>query len=317
MLATARFCSLQLANPTRILLTYQVYTNFGVFTLMKIKLLLSIFLGLSWLFMAEAAAQIDSSSNESALRPEEVSVTHWSTNLKLFVTQESYGWDKNAFDDAVLDTSKLVISRAAVYGALSLATSYSTRGFENEWNIALGKLTNHDDLMVIDLGIGAVFGSISKTTVSNQVTSISYYSNSPGNPLKQGTAAYTYSIQGSYVGATIPLLLEWRYGMKPVSLNGHIGILYRIASVTVDRKLSANGFPQDYDVSMNEGRFTYFNDYDLTENFDRKASQLIIAAIPSVGISARLPFTAVDRGYGVIVGADFGMATRLYIAISY
>ena len=284
---------------------------------MKIKLLLSTFLGLSWLFTVEAAAQIDSSTNESTLQPKEATVTHWSTNLKLFISQESYGWDKNAFDDAVLDTSKLVISRATVYGAIALATSFSTRGFENEWNIALGKLTSHDDLMVIDLGIGGVFGSIPKTSVSNQVASISYYSNSPGNPLKQGTATYSYSINGSYVGATIPLVLEWRYGIKPISLNGRIGILYRIASVTVDRKLSANGFPQDYDVSMNEGRFAYFNDYDLTEDFNRKASQLVIAAIPCFGISARLPFTSVDEGYGLIVGADFGVATRLYVALSY
>ena len=284
---------------------------------MKIKSFLSIVLGLSWLFMVEAAAQTDSSINKSTLQPEEATVTHWSTNLKLFVSQESYGWDKNAFDDAVLDTSKLVISRATVYEAITLATSFSTRGFENEWNIALGKLTGHDDLLVLDLGIGGVFGSIPKTAVSNQIASISYYSNSPGNPLKQGTATYTYSIQGSYVGATIPLVMEWRYGIKPISLNGRIGILYRIASVTVDRKLSADGFPQDYDVSMNEGRFAYFNDNNLTENFSRKASQLIIAALPCFGISARLPFTSVDKGYGLIVGADFGIATRLYAAISY
>ncbi len=278
---------------------------------MKIKLLLCIFTLLSWSITEEASAQTDSVAGDVT------SVTHWSNNLKLFVSEESYGWDKNAFDDAVLDTSKLVISRAVVYGAVTLATSYSTRGFENEWNIALGKLTSRDDLMVLDLGIGGVFGAIPKAVISDQVASISYYSNSPGNPLKQGTATYTYSIQGSYVGATIPLVLEWRYGMKPISLNGRLGILYRIASVTVDRKLSANGFPQDYDVPLNEGRFTYFNDYDLTENFNRKASQLIIAAIPCVGISARLPLTSVDKGYGLIVGADFGTATRLYIAVSY
>ena len=284
---------------------------------MKIKLLLSICVGLSWLFMVEAAAQIDSSLTKSTLLPEEAAVTHWSTNVKLFVSQESYSWDKNAFDDAVLDTSKLVISRATVYGAITLAPSVSTRGFENEWNIALGKLTSRDDLMVLDLGIGGVFGSIAKTVVSDQVASISYYSNSPGNPLKQGTAAYTYSISGSYVGATIPLVLEWRYGVKPISLNGRIGILYRIASVSVDRKLSVNGFPQDYNVAMNEGRFSYFNDYDLSENFNRKVSQLVIAAIPCFGLSARLPFTSADEGYGLIVGADFGTATRLYFAISY
>jgi hypothetical protein len=284
---------------------------------MKIKSLLSIVLGLNWLFMVEAAAQTDSSINKSILPPEEATVTHWSTNLKLFVSQESYGWDKNAFDDAVLDTSKLAISRSTVYEAITLATSFSTRGFENEWNIALGKLTSHDDLLVLDLGIGGVFGSIPKTAVSNQIASISYYSNSPGNPLKQGAATYTYSIQGSYVGATIPLVMEWRYGIKPISLNGRIGILYRIASVTVDRKLSADGFPQDYDVSMNEGRFAYFNDYNLTENFSRKASQLIIAALPCFGISARLPFTSADKGYGLIVGADFGIAARLYVGVSY
>ncbi|MGA9408614.1 MAG: hypothetical protein WBW71_15885 [Bacteroidota bacterium] len=278
---------------------------------MKITLLVAIFVGLSSLLINRVQAQSDSSTAEA------ITVTQWSNNLKVFVGQESYAWDKNAFDDAVLDTSKLVISRATVYEAITLATSYSTRGFENEWNIALGKLTQQDDLMVLDLGIGGVFGSIPKSVLSNQIASISYYSNSPGNPLRQGTATYTYSISGSYVGATIPLMLEWRYGMKPISLNGRLGILYRIASVTVDRKLSADGFPQDYDVSMNEGRFTYFNDNDLTENFNRKASQLIIAAIPCVGVSARLPFSSIDQGYGIILGADFGTATRLYIAISY
>jgi len=278
---------------------------------MKNKLFILLFIGLRWLCAEGVSAHTDSLTGDAA------TVTHWSTNLKLFVSQESYSWDQNAFDDAVLDTSKLVISRASVYGAITLRNSYSTRGFENEWNIALGKLTDHDDLMVLDLGIGGVFGSISKTSESNQVASISYYSNSPGNPLKQGTATYTYSIDGSYVGATIPLLLEWRYGMKSISLNARLGILYGIASVTVDRKLSANGFPQDYDVTANEGRFTYFNDRDLTENFNRKVSQLIIAAMPCIGISARLPFTSVDHGYGLIVGADVGSAARLYMAISY
>jgi len=274
---------------------------------MRTVLFLSLFVCLHSL----TSAQTDS------LGGGEASVTHWSTSLKVFTSQESYGWDKNAFDDPVLDTSKLVISRATVYEAITLATAYSTRGFENEWNIALGKLTDRDDLMVLDLGIGGVFGSIPKTAVSDQIVPISYYSSSQGNPLKQGTAQYTYSISGSYAGATIPLALEWRYGLTPISLNTRLGILYRIASVTVDRKLSASGFPGDYDVSLNEGRFTYFNDHDLTESFSRKASQLIISAAPCIGISARLPFTSVDEGYGLIVGADFGMATRLYLAISY
>jgi hypothetical protein len=278
---------------------------------MKIKLLLVLFVCLSVFLVNGASAQTDS------LAGEVTTVTHWSTNLKVFASSESYSWDINSFDDAVLDTSKLVISRANVYQAISLATSFSTRGFENEWNIPLGKLTSHDDLMVIDLGIGGVFGSIPKTVVSNQVASISYYSNSPGNPLKQGTATYTYSINGSYVGATIPLVVEWRYGIKPISLNARLGMVYRIASVTVDRKFSANGFPQDYDVALNEGRFTYFNDNDLTESFNRKTSQLIIEALPCFGISARLPFTSVDEGYGLIMGVDFGGATRLYAAISY
>ena len=108
--------------------------------------------------------------------------------------------------------------------------------------------------------------------------------------------------------------------MKPVSLNGRVGMLYRIASVTANRRLSANGFPQDYDVSMNEGRFAYFDDNEMTESFDRKISQLVIAAIPSVGISARLPLTSQTgngEGAGIIVGADIGAATRLYIAVSY
>ena len=191
---------------------------------------------------------------------------------------------------------------------------------EHEWNIALGNLTHDDDLGVLDLGIGGLFGAIPKTGVSNQVVPISYYSSASGHPLKQGTATYTYSIQGSYVGATIPLMLEWRYGMKPVSLNGRVGMLYRIASVTANRRLSANGFPQDYDVSMNEGRFAYFDDNEMTESFDRKISQLVIAAIPSVGISARLPLTSQTgngEGAGIIVGADIGAATRLYIAVSY
>lgn len=284
---------------------------------MKLQALLLTLLALSWLFIVEAAAQSDSSNTESSSRPDDAAITHWSNSLKLFVSRESYAWDKNAFDDPVLDTSKLVISRASVYEEITLATSFSTRGFENEWNIALGKLTRRDDLVVLDLGIGAVFGSIPKTLISNQTASISYYSNVAGNPLRQGTATYAYSINGSYVGATIPLLLEWRYGMKPVSLNGRLGILYRIASVSVDRKLTADGFPQDYDVSMNEGRFTYFDDNELTETFNRRVSQLIIEAIPCVGVSARLPFTSTDKGYGLIIGADIGTATRLYIAISY
>jgi hypothetical protein len=170
-----------------------VNTNLGRLKLVKTKLFLSIFVGLSWSLTEGVLAQSDSLTGEVA------TVTHWSTNLRLFESHDSYSWDFNAFDDPVLDTSNLVISRASLYEAITLATSFSTRGFENEWNIALGKLTNRDDLIVLDIGIGGVFGSIPKTMVSNQVASISYYSNSPGNPLKQGTATYTYSIDGSYV----------------------------------------------------------------------------------------------------------------------
>ena len=270
--------------------------------------------------MVEATAQIDSSISESTSRPEVVTITHWSRNAKLFWSHESADWKNNSFDDAELDTSKLVITRGTIYNMITLPTTFSTYGFENEWSIALGSLTSGDDLVTLDLGIGGVYGAIPKTGVSNQVVPISYYSTSSGHPLKQGTATYAYSIHGSYVAANIPLMLEWRYGMKSISLNVRVGMQYRIASVTADRSFSASGFPQDYDVSRNEGRFTYFNDYEMTESFDHKISQLLFAAIPCVGISTRLPlssWTGTDEGYGIIVGADFGAATRLYIAVSY
>ena len=288
--------------------------------LMKIKLLLSILVALSWLFIVEATAQIDSSIGDSTSRPTVVTITHWSRDAKLFWSQGSGNWDNSSFDDAELDTSKLVVSRAILYGKFGLSTSFSTYGFENEWSIAFGNLTHGDDLVVLDLGIGGLYGAVPETGVLNQVVPISYYSTSSGHPLKQGTATYAYSIHGSYVGATIPLTLEWRYGLKPISLNVRVGMLYRIAYVTAERRFSANGFPQDYDVSRNEGRFAYFNDNEMTESFDHKISQLFFAAIPFVGISTRLPLTSqtdIDEGYGIIVGADFGAATRLYIAVSY
>ncbi len=285
---------------------------------MRRRLLLSILAGV--LTLAEATAQTDSSIYQSGSSAAPVTVTHWSNSVKLFWSHESANWDKNSFDDAELDTSKMVLSRAQVYELVTLPTSFSTYGLENEWNIALGSLTNGDDLVVLDLGFGLLRGAIPKTGVSNQVATFSYYSTSSGHPLQQGTASYTYSIQGSYIGATIPLMLEWRYGMKLMSLDGRVGMLYRIASVTADRKLSANGFPQDYDAAMNEGRFTYFNDVNLTESFDHKISELVIAAIPSFGISMRIPLTHQPNnsgGAGIIVGADFGTATRIYFAVSY
>lgn len=286
---------------------------------MKIRFLLSILACLTWLVVLEAKAQIDSSIGEPTSRPKAVAITHWSRAAKFFWSHETGNWDNSSFDDAELDTSKLVIPRATIYGTIALSTSFSTYGFENEWSIALGTLTSDDDVLALDLGIGGMYGTIAKSGVSNQVVPISYYSTSSGHPL-QGTATYSYSIHGSYVGASIPLMLEWRYGMKPVSLNVRVGVLYRIASVTADRSFSANGFPQDYDVSRNEGRFTYFNDYKMTESFDHKISQLFFAAVPSAGISMRLPLTSqagTDEGYGIIVGADFGATTRLYIAVSY
>ena len=287
---------------------------------MKIKLLLSILFGLSCLITDEAAAQIDSSISETISRSKIAALTHWSRDTKLFRSQESADWKNNTFDDSELDTSKLVITRGTIYNTVTLPTSFSTYGFENEWSVALGSLTRGDDLVVLDLGIGGVYGAIPKTGVSNQLVPISYYSTSSGNPLKQGTATYAYSIKGTYAAANIPLMLEWRYGLKSVSLNVRVGILYRIASVTADRSFSANEFPQDYDVSRNEGRFTYFNDSKMTESFDHKISQILFAAIPCIGISTRLPLSSqidTDEGYGIIVGADFGAATRLYIALSY
>jgi hypothetical protein len=287
---------------------------------MKTKLLLSILVGLSWLFTAEATAQIDSSTGEPISRPMVVTTTHWSRDAKLYWSHEAGNWDNSSFADAELDTSRLVVPRAAFYGMFPLSTSLSTYGFEIEWSIAFGTLIHDDDLLVLNLGIGGLRGVVPETMVSNQVAQISYYSTLSGNPPKQGTATYAYSIRGTYAAANIPLMLEWRYGMKPISLNVRVGILYRIASVTADRKFSATGFPQDYDVSRNKGRFTYFNDNEMTESFDHKISQLFFAAIPFVGISTRLPLTSqtdIDEGYGIIVGADFGAATRLYIAVSY
>ena len=187
-----------------------LFTHKPLRDLMKIELLLSILVGMIWLLPVEAKAQQDSSRSESSPLPAAVTVTHWSRNVELFWSHESVTWDKNSFDDAVLDTSKLVISRAALYEIVALSRSFSTYGLEHEWNIALGNLTHDDDLVVLDLGIGGLFGAIPKTGVSNQVVPISYYSSASGHPLKQGTATYTYSIQGSYVGATIPLMLEWR-----------------------------------------------------------------------------------------------------------
>lgn len=270
--------------------------------------------------MVGATAQIDSSIGDSASRPKVVTITHWSRAAKLFWSHEPAIWDNSSFADAELDTSKLVVPRATFYGMFPLSTSFSTYGFENEWSIAFGNLTHDDDLLVLDLGIGGLYGAVPETRVSNQVVAISYYSTSSGQPLKQGTVTYSYSIRGTYVAANIPLMLEWRYGIKPISLNVRVGILYRIAYVTADRKFSANGFPQDYDVSRNEGRFTYFNNHEMTESFDHKISQLFFAALPCIGISTRLPLTSqmgADEGYGIIVGADFGAAPRLYIAVSY
>ena len=287
---------------------------------MKIRFLLSILACLTWLAVVKAKAQIDSSIGESPSRPKAIAITHWSSAAKFFWSRETGNWDNSSFDDAELDTSKLVIPRATIYGTIALSTSFTTFGFENEWSIALGSLTTDDDVVALDLGIGGLFGSIAQTGVSGQPVPISYYSTSPSHLFKQGTATYAYSIHGSYVGASIPLMLEWRYGVRPVSLNVRVGMLYRIASVTADRSLSVNGFPQDYDVSMNEGRFSYFYDSQMKESFDRKISQLFFAAIPSVGLSARLPMTSqagTDEGYGLIVGADFGATTRLYIAVSY
>jgi hypothetical protein len=288
--------------------------------LMKKILPFSVIAVSTLLLSAGAWAQQDTGAVASGPRLIAESVTHWSSNVKIFWSHETATWDKNSFDDAVLDTSKLVISRAQVYELVTLSRTFSTYGIENEWNIALGNLTKNDDLLVLDLGFGLLRGSIPKTEVPNHVAAISYYGTGVGHPLEQGTANYTYGIQGSYVGASIPLMVEWRYGMKPVSLNGRLGILYRIASVTVERKLLANGFPQDYDVSMNEGRLAFFNDQEMTEYFNHKISQLVISAIPCVGISMRLPLTSrteTSEGAGVIVGADIGTSTRLYVAVSY
>jgi hypothetical protein len=58
----------------------------------------------------------------------------------------------------------------------------------------------------------------------------------------------------------------------------------------------------------------------MTESFDHKISSILFAAIPCIGISTRLPLASqagTDEGYGIIVGADFGTTTRLYVAVSY
>ena len=285
---------------------------------MKRKLLLAIFVGL--MPAGAAMAQMDSTLDHSGSQTSAVTFTHWSNSVKLFWSHEKANWDKNSFDDAVLDTSRLVISRAQAYELLSLSTSFSTYGLENEWNVALGKLTEGDDLVLLDLGFGLLRGAIPKTQVAGQITSLSYISSGSGHPLRAGSANYSYSIQGTYVGVTVPLMVEWRYGLNPVSLNARVGMLYRIDSVSVDRKLSASGFPQDYDAALNDGRFDFFDGNTLTENYHQKVSELVIAAIPAFGVSARLPLTSQagkSGGPGMIIGADFGLSTRVYLAFSY
>ena len=287
---------------------------------MKIALLLSILVGLSWVHTPEATAQTDSVVIEPILPNEMVIRTHWTRNAKLFRSQESGNWDNTTFADAQLDTSKLVVPYAILYGAYALPTSFSSYGFENEWSFPLGNLSKNDDFLVLDLGIGGVYGTVPTTGISSQAVPIRYYGTASGNTLNQGTATYTYSIRGTYVAASIPLMLEWRHGMKPVSVNVRVGILYRLAHVTAEHKFLANGFPADYDISKNEGRFTYFNDNERTESFDHKISQLLFEAQPCIGLSIRLPlssWTGTDEGYGIIVGADFGAISRLYLAVSY
>ena len=288
--------------------------------LMKIALLLPILVGVNWMNTPEATAQSDSAAIQRAFSSEMVIRTHWTRNAKFSLSQESGNWEKTIFAAAQLDTSKLVVPYTTLYGTYSLQTSFSSYGFENEWSFHLGSLTKDDDFLVLNLGIGGVYGTIPKTGISNQAVTIRYYGTSSGNTLKQGTAGYTYSVGGTYSAASVPLTLEWRYGMKPVSLNVRVGIIYRLASVTAEHKFLANGFPADYDVTRNEGRFTYFKDNDLTESFDLKVTQLLFDALPFAGLSTRLPLTSwagTDDGYGIIVGADFGAMTRLYFALSY
>ena len=287
---------------------------------MKIAPLLSILVVMSWANMAKATAQTDSMITEQTSTPGIVIRTHWTRNVKFFRTQESGNWDNTTFADTELDTSKLVVPSATLYGALTLPTSFPSYGFENEWSIPLGNLTKEDDFLFLILGIGGVYGTIPETRISNQTVPIRYYGTASGNTLNQGTATYTYTIRGAYAAASIPLMLEWRYGMKPVSLNVRVGILYRLASVTAEHKFLADGFPADYDVSRNEGRFTYFKGNELTESFEHKISHLLFQALPCFGVSTRLPLSSwngTDEGYGIIVGADFGAATRLFIAVSY
>ena len=287
---------------------------------MKIALLLVVLAGMGWMNTPEATAQTDSVAAQPTSPSEMVIRTHWTRNAKISLSQESGNWDKTIFADPELDTSKIVVPYTTLYGTYSLQTSFSSYGFENEWGVPLGNLTKDDDFLVLNLGIGGVYGTIPKTGISNQAVTIRYYGTSSGNILKQGTATYTYSIRGTYAAASIPLSLEWRYGLKPVSLNVRVGIIYRLASVTAEDKFLANGFPADYDVSRNEGRFTYFKDSELTESFDHKISNLLFDALPFAGLSARLPLSSwagTDEGYGIIVGADFGAMTRFYIALSY
>ena len=287
---------------------------------MKIASLVVVLGGMIWMSTSQATAQTDSVAIQPASPSEMVIRTHWTLNLKFFLSRESGNWDRTIFADSELDTSKLVVPYRTLYGAYSLQTSFSSYGFENEWSFHLGNLTNDDDFLVLSLGIGGVYGTIPKAGISNQTVALSYYGTSSGNSLKQGTATYSYSIRGTYTAGSVPLTLEWRYGQKPVSLNVRVGIIYRLASVTAEHKFSANGFPADYDISRNEGRFTYFTDNDLTESFDHKVSQLLFDALPFAGLSVRLPLSSwvgTDEGYGIIIGADFGTMTRLYVALSY
>lgn len=288
--------------------------------LMKIILLLIVLAGMIWMSTPEATAQSDSVAIEPTSSSEMVMRTHWTRSTKFSLSQETGNWEKTIFADSQLDTSKLVVPYTTLYGTYSLQTSFPSYGFENEWSFHLGNLTKDDDFLALNLGIGGVYGTIPKTGISNQAVTIRYYGTSSGTTLKQGTATYTYDIRGTYAAGSVPLTLEWRYGMKAVSLNVRVGIIYRLASVTAEHKFFANGFPADYDVSKNEGRFTYFNDNDLTESFDHKVSKLLFDALPFAGLSTRLPLTSwagTDDGYGIIVGADFGAMTRLYIALSY
>ncbi|HTX17647.1 MAG TPA: hypothetical protein VMG34_03215 [Bacteroidota bacterium] len=265
-------------------------------------------------------SQTDTLTAKVLLPPVVGSVTHWSGELLFFGSRESGNWDKSTFSDPVLDTSKLVVPYTALYDLFTLARQYTTVGFENEWTIPLGKLTSKDDCILVDLGFGFVRGTIPKTSVVDQVTPISYFSTAAGHPLVSGTASYSYSIRGSYFGATVPLILEWRYGISPLALSARLGILYRIASVSAEHRYTAGSLPVDFDVASNEGRYTDFNDAQLSQSIDHRVSELVISAIPSFGFSARLPFSlsnGTDSGWGIIVGIDVGGATRGYVGLSY